>query len=283
MPSIISDRICRPLDRDPVRLPGARRERTAGSGGCRASRSFMSSRRCRDCEARDRDRAPGEDERRAGGPVPRRGARRVDQPRAGPRRRARPRRDLSRHTRADGARGQGPLRDRGLRRLRRADDQRAGGGSAHRRGRRRQDLRPATRAGGAHTNGRDRPRRRDAGALVTAATLVAAVTDKVDTGDTAWMLTATALVIMMTPALGLFYAGLVRAKSTLNTFMMCVAALGVATVTWAAVGYSLAFDGDGSIIGGRGNALLYDVPLLPRGGTPIPPLRFFPFPAGVCL
>ena len=70
---------------------------------------------------------------------------------------------------------------------------------------------------------------------------------RIDTGDTAWMLVATALVLMMTPALGLFYAGLVRSKNTLNTFMMCVAAIAVATVTWAAVGYSLAFDGDGSI------------------------------------
>ena len=60
------------------------------------------------------------------------------------------------------------------------------------------------------------------------------------------MLVATALVLMMTPALGLFYAGLVRSKNTLNTFMMCVAAIAVATVIWAAVGYSLAFDGNGA-------------------------------------
>ncbi len=46
---------------------------------------------------------------------------------------------------------------------------------------------------------------------------------KVDTGDTAWMFAATAMVLLMTPALGLFYAGLVRSKNTLNTFMMCVA------------------------------------------------------------
>ena len=52
------------------------------------------------------------------------------------------------------------------------------------------------------------------------------------------MLAATALVLMMTPALGLFYAGLVRAKNPLNTFMMCLAAIAVATVTWAAAGYS---------------------------------------------
>ena len=67
------------------------------------------------------------------------------------------------------------------------------------------------------------------------------VAAQVDTGDTAWMLAATALVLMMTPALGLFYAGLVRSKNTLNTFMMCVGAIAVATVTWAAIGYSIAF------------------------------------------
>ena len=67
----------------------------------------------------------------------------------------------------------------------------------------------------------------------------------IDSGDTAWMLAATALVLLMTPALGLFYAGLVRSRNTLNTFMMCVAALAVATVAWALVGYSLAFDGSG--------------------------------------
>ena len=65
---------------------------------------------------------------------------------------------------------------------------------------------------------------------------------RINAGDTAWMLAATALVLLMTPALGLFYAGLVRAKNTLNTFMMSIAALAVATVTWARVGYSLAFD-----------------------------------------
>ena len=80
-------------------------------------------------------------------------------------------------------------------------------------------------------------------------------------GDTAWMLAATALVLLMTPALGLFYAGLVRSKNTLNTFMMCIAAIAVATVTWALVGYSLAFDGTGDFIGGFDNAFLHDVDL----------------------
>src|SRR5215217_9167627 len=98
-------------------------------------------------------------------------------------------------------------------------------------------------------------------------------------GDTAWMLAATALVLMMTPALGLFYAGLVRAKNTLNTFMMCIAAIAVAAVTWAAVGYSLAFDGTGDLIGGLGNAFLHGVTFAPREGTAIPELLFMAFQA----
>jgi Amt family ammonium transporter len=106
---------------------------------------------------------------------------------------------------------------------------------------------------------------------------------QIDTGDTAWMLAATALVLLMTPALGLFYAGLVRSKNTLNTFMMCIAALAVATVTWAAVGYSLAFNGDSGLIGGLGNAFLHDVTFAPRDGTHIPHLLFFAFQATFCI
>ena len=106
---------------------------------------------------------------------------------------------------------------------------------------------------------------------------------QVDTGDTAWMLAATALVLMMTPALGLFYAGLVRAKNTLNTFMMCVAAIAVATVTWAVIGYSLAFDGTGDLIGGLNYVGLHDVTFVPRDGTTIPQLVFFAFQATFCI
>jgi ammonium transporter, Amt family len=112
--------------------------------------------------------------------------------------------------------------------------------------------------------------------------LIAAATE-VDTGDTAWMLTATALVLMMTPALGLFYAGLVRSKNTLNTFMMCIAAIAVAMVTWALVGYSLAFDGTGDLIGGLNYAGLHDVTFVPRDGTTIPHLVFFAFQATFCI
>src|SRR5262245_66166636 len=97
------------------------------------------------------------------------------------------------------------------------------------------------------------------------------------------MLTATALVLLMTPALGLFYAGLVRSKNTLNTFMMCIAAIAVALVTWAMIGYSLAFDGDGSIIGGLGNFAMQGVDFTPREGTSIPHLVFFAFQAAFCI
>jgi len=105
----------------------------------------------------------------------------------------------------------------------------------------------------------------------------------VDAGDTAWMLAATALVILMTPALGLFYAGLVREKNTLNTFMMCLAALAVATVAWAIVGYSLAFDGTGGLVGGLHHAFLNGVTFAPRAGTKIPQLLFMAFQASFCI
>jgi Amt family ammonium transporter len=113
--------------------------------------------------------------------------------------------------------------------------------------------------------------------------ILAAATSEVNAGDTAWMLAATALVLLMTPALGLFYAGLVRSKNTLNTVMMCIGAIAVATVMWALVGYSLAFDGDGPIIGGLGHALLHGIGFEPRAGTTIPHLVFFAFQATFCI
>jgi Amt family ammonium transporter len=105
----------------------------------------------------------------------------------------------------------------------------------------------------------------------------------IDKGDTAWMLAATALVLMMTPALGLFYAGLVRSKNSLNTFMMCIGALGVVTVVWALFGYSLAFDGDGDLLGGLGLAGLKDVGFGPRDGTTIPHILFMVYQGTFCI
>jgi ammonium transporter, Amt family len=73
----------------------------------------------------------------------------------------------------------------------------------------------------------------------------------VDSGDTAWVLTASALVLMMTlPGLALFYGGLVRAKNVLNVLMQCVLSAGIVGVLWILVGYSLAF--------GTGNAFVGD-------------------------
>jgi Amt family ammonium transporter len=102
-------------------------------------------------------------------------------------------------------------------------------------------------------------------------------------GDTAWMLIATALVLMMTPALGLFYAGLVRSKNTLNTFMMSIGAIAVAAVMWALVGYSLAFDKGNGFVGGLGHAFLHGVGFAPRAGMSIPQLVFFAFQATFCI
>ncbi|MBA2528034.1 MAG: ammonium transporter, partial [Pyrinomonadaceae bacterium] len=109
------------------------------------------------------------------------------------------------------------------------------------------------------------------------------MTPGVNAGDTAWMLAATALVLLMTPALGLFYAGLVREKNTLNTFMMCLAAAGVATLTWALVGYSLAFDEGNGFIGGLDHALLRGVGFEPREGSTIPHLLFMAFQGTFCI
>jgi ammonium transporter, Amt family len=113
--------------------------------------------------------------------------------------------------------------------------------------------------------------------------MIAAAAPAISAGDTAWMLAATAMVLLMTPALGLFYAGLVRSKNTLNTFMMSVAAMAVGTITWAAVGYSLAFDQGDGFIGGLGHVFLTGVAFAPRAGTAIPQLVFFCFQASFCI
>ena len=74
----------------------------------------------------------------------------------------------------------------------------------------------------------------------------------IDTGDTAWVLTASALVLMMTlPGLALFYGGLVRSKNILNVLMQCFISAGIVGVLWILVGYSLAF--------GTGNAWIGDL------------------------
>ena len=89
-----------------------------------------------------------------------------------------------------------------------------------------------------------------------------------DKADTAWLLISTALVLLMTPALGFFYGGLVRSKNALNTLMMSVSSLGFVGVTWALLGYSIAFGPGSTFSGGFGRALLSGVGLEPQGTVP---------------
>ena len=94
-------------------------------------------------------------------------------------------------------------------------------------------------------------------------------TSSIDRADTAWMLVSTALVLLMTPALALFYGGLVRRKNVLSTFMHCFFALGLVTVQWIVIGYSLAFGPThGGVIGGLDFAFLSGVGLEARGSIP---------------
>ena len=86
--------------------------------------------------------------------------------------------------------------------------------------------------------------------------------------DTAWMLMATALVLLMTPALAFFYGGLVRSKNVLNTMMMSFVSLGIVGVLWALVGYSLAFSGTGTWLGDLSFAMLNGVGLEAKGTIP---------------
>ena len=72
----------------------------------------------------------------------------------------------------------------------------------------------------------------------------------INSADTAWVLVSTALVLLMTPALGLFYAGMARAKNVLNILMQSFVALSVVSVLWAVVGYSLSFAKGNSFVGG---------------------------------
>src|SRR2546423_5639369 len=86
--------------------------------------------------------------------------------------------------------------------------------------------------------------------------------------DTAWMLIATAMVLVMTPALGFFYGGMVRAKNALNTMMMSYVALGFVGIAWAIIGYSLAFSAGGGLLGDLRFAFLHKVGLDANGSIP---------------
>ena len=102
-----------------------------------------------------------------------------------------------------------------------------------------------------------------------------------NSGDTAWMITATALVLFMTiPGLSLFYAGLVRAKNVLSVLMQCFALTGLMSILWAIFGYSLASTDGGSLnqwIGGLDKLFLSGVTVDALTGT-IPESVFMTFP-----
>ena len=104
-------------------------------------------------------------------------------------------------------------------------------------------------------------------------------TDELDSGDTAWMLTASALVLFMTlPGLALFYGGLVRSKNILSVLAQCIAIAGIATLVWVVCGYSLAFGEPNAFWGGFGKMFLIGITVDSVSGT-IPESLFVMFQA----
>jgi Amt family ammonium transporter len=104
----------------------------------------------------------------------------------------------------------------------------------------------------------------------------------INTGDTAWLLVSTALVMLMTPGLALFYGGMVRRKNLLSTIMMSMAILGIVSLLWVIYGYSLAFGTDhGGIIGGLDFLFLNNVGQAPSTvyATTVPHLAYMIFQA----
>ena len=97
-----------------------------------------------------------------------------------------------------------------------------------------------------------------------------------NTGDTAWMLVSSALVLVMLPGLALFYGGMVRSKNVLSTSMHTFTAMAIIGVQWVVFGYSLAFGGSGAIIGGFDNLFLNGITLDSLSGT-IPTYVFVMF------
>jgi Amt family ammonium transporter len=115
----------------------------------------------------------------------------------------------------------------------------------------------------------------------TAAAVVAAA-PKIDSGNTAWVLISTAMVLLMTPGLALFYGGMVRKKNVLSTMMHSFFMMGLVSIQWVLIGYSLSF-GAGSSLGGYMGSLanlgLAGVGIAPHPvlGTTIPQLVFMAF------
>ena len=130
------------------------------------------------------------------------------------------------------------------------------------------------RAGGHAPGGRRLPIAAAGLALLAAP---AAFADTLDGGDTAWVLSSTALVLFMTiPGLSLFYAGLVRARNVLSVLMQCFTICCLVTILWLVIGYSLAFDAGNAFVGGFSKALFAGVGEDALSGT-IPESAFATF------
>ena len=114
-------------------------------------------------------------------------------------------------------------------------------------------------------------------ALAPAVAPVVPAVPVLNSGDTAWMLTSTALVLFMTiPGLALFYAGMVRSKNVLSVMMQCFAITSLVSVLWALYGYSIAFGADGAYWGGLSKSFLKGVGIDALTGT-IPETVFMTF------
>jgi Amt family ammonium transporter len=103
--------------------------------------------------------------------------------------------------------------------------------------------------------------------------------EAINQADTAWLMVSCALVMLMTPGLALFYGGMVGSRNVLSSFMHSFIALGVITLQWVVIGYSLAFGSDvgGGLLGGTEYALLRGVGLEPQEGSTIPHILFMAF------
>ena len=113
--------------------------------------------------------------------------------------------------------------------------------------------------------------------LMLLAMPVAAHADGLDSGDTAWMISATALVLFMTiPGLALFYGGLVRAKNVLSVLMQCFSITALMTILWVVAGYTISFGEGNAFMGGFGKAFLIGVGPDALSGT-IPEILFAMF------
>jgi Amt family ammonium transporter len=103
--------------------------------------------------------------------------------------------------------------------------------------------------------------------------------DALNQADTGWLMVSCALVMLMTPGLALFYGGMVGSKNVLSSFMHSFIALGIITLQWVVIGYSLSFGSDmgGGFIGGFEYAFLNGVGLEPQEGSTIPHILFMAF------